>query len=598
MRQNPRAEPKTPSADQKLLNRRRIQQNLEEQPKPLFEYWEVLKRRRLRFLVPAIGIALVMFSLAIAMPPIYRSEATILIEDQEIPEDFVGTAITSYASQQIQLISRRLLTAKNIQGLVEKFNIYESMDEEGPGSAMKVVKKFREDMELDLVSAAVIDSRGQWVEATIAFTLAFESKIPEISQSVTEELVSLFLDENRRSSISRTTGVSDFLKQAVNDANEDLIKLEAELAEFKARNEGTLPELRQINLNVINRTDEQLSDINFRIQQMRQRKIQLSAQLASISPSAPVTLPSGETIMSDQDRLRALQIDFRRKKSIYQADHPDLIKLKREILLLQSTVGDTGDYELLQKQLRQERERLSMLEDRYSDDHPDIKNSRAAIAEIETQLAAASRQDSTQTDTADNPAYVLINTQLQSTDLEIENLLQKRSVLQAKVAEYEALLRQAPQVEMQYEALLRRSDNARTKHGDLQTKLRLAEVGADVEQEITGRRFTLIEPPVLPVSASGPNRKAFLMMGLFLAAGIGIGFVVLAEITDNSIHSAKRLAEIAGSPPLVVIPYLDNRSDVVHTRLQRTYLISAFFGACILCVVYILYTRPSLLSLF
>ncbi len=151
---------------------------------------------------------------------------------------------------------------------------------------------------------------------------------------------------------------------------------------------------------------------------------------------------------------------------------------------------------------------------------------------------------------------------------------------------------------MQYEALLRSYENARTKYRDLQAKLRAAEVAADVEQKITGQRFTVIEPPALPLKPDGPNRGAIVVLGLFLAVGVGAGCVVLAEILDDSIRSAKILADIVGSPPLAVIPYLNNSADIARARTQRVYLISAFFAGCVLCIVYVLSVIRPLEALF
>ena len=586
LQQNLREEPTSPSENSGILKRRRFPQHFEEEPKSLFEYWDILKRRRFLFWLPAVGVALATAHLAFSLPSIYRSEATILIEDQEIPEDIVGATITNYASKQIQLISQRLLTVRNIQAVVGKFDIYGPKEPENPIPPGSLANRFREDMELDLVSTDVFDARGRSGEAAIAFTLAFNSSDPQISQNVTEELVILFLNENQRSGALRTTDVSELLVAAVNDANEELLKTEAELADFKVRNEGALPELYRLNLNVIDRTEQQLSDINLRVQQLEQRRLQLSVQLAPLSPSAPVTLPSGEIVMSDRDRLRALQLDFRRKKAIYRADHPDLLRLEREIELLQRTAGDAGSYEFLQKQLRQERERLDILRDRYSDDHPDIKNSRAAIAEMQSQLAVPNPGGSAQVVVADNPAYVLINTQLQSTDLEIKNLLQKQIELRATISEHEALIKQAPHVEMQYEALLRRYENAGTKYGDLQANLRAADVAANVENQITGQRFTLLEPAALPLKPDGPNRRAIVILGLILALGIGAACVALAELMDSSVRTVKKLAEIVGSPPLAVIPYLENSADISHARTRRNMSIVAIFAGTALYIVY------------
>ena len=560
------------------------------EPKSLFDYWEVLKRRRAQFWIPCFAITLIAIYLAFSPPSIYRSAATILIEDQEVPEDIAGAMITNYASQQIQLISQRLLTLKNINDVVEKFQIYDSGETNGRIAPAILAERFRRDMELEVVSAETLNRRGQEVETAVAVTLAFQSTNPELAQQVTQELVSLFLSENERSSVSRTSGVSELLRTAVNDANEELLRAEAELAEFKVRNEGALPELQELNINVIDRAEQQLSDVSLRIQQLEQRRLQLSAQLAPLSPSAPVTLPSGETVMSDRDRLRALLTDFRRKSSIYQADHPDLVRLRSEIESLRRTVGDSGSNELLQEQLRQEREKLNSLRDRYSDDHPDVLKSESAIAALESQMARSMVPETHEDEIADNPAYVLIKTQLQSTDLEIRNLEQKRRELRSTIAEHEALLKQAPHVEMQYEALLRRHENAGTKYRDLQSKLRASEVAANVEYEITGRRFTLIEPPVLPIEPYGPDRMSVMIMGLFFAAGVGIGVVVLTEFMDSSVRTIDKLAELTGEPPLVVIPYINNRSDVARSRTQKAFITILVISTFALCIIYTIST--------
>jgi uncharacterized protein involved in exopolysaccharide biosynthesis len=448
---------------------------------------------------------------------------------------------------------------------------------------------FRQDIELGFVNTDIINSRGQLSQAAIAFTLAFNSVDPEISQKVTAELVSLFLKENERRGTFRATEIANFLRQEVADANEELLRTEVELAAFKAANEGALPELRLLNLNIFNRTEQQISDTNLRIQQLEQRKIQLSSELAQLSPTAAVTLPTGETVMSDRERLRALRVDFRRKAAIYKPGHPDLVRLESEIEMLEKSVIDPEAQVFLQDQLRREKESLGALRERYMEDHPDVRSAVAAIARLESQIQELEELALTQGEVADNPAYLMIDMQLESTELEIENSLQKLGELQARVVEYESLIRQAPNVEMQYDGLLRENENAKTKYNDLRASLRTAEVAAGVEHEIVGRRFVLVESPALPLYPIGPNRIAIVIAGFILAVGVGIGCVVFAEFLDNSIRSATQLADIVGSAPLAVIPYLNNSADISHTRARRIYLVAGALTGTALYFVYFLY---------
>ena len=74
------------------------------------EYVAVLKRRKWSLILPAAIIFLVSVIVALALPPIYKSTSTILIEEQEIPQDMVMTTVTSYAEQRIQAIKQRVMS--------------------------------------------------------------------------------------------------------------------------------------------------------------------------------------------------------------------------------------------------------------------------------------------------------------------------------------------------------------------------------------------------------------------------------------------------------------------------------------------------------
>src|ERR1700690_1646612 len=81
----------------------------------LRDYW----RLRTTFLaVSGIG-AVLTITLAIPWPPTYRTGATILIEQQEIPQDLVRSAISSFADQRVQVISQRVMTTQNLMSLIE-----------------------------------------------------------------------------------------------------------------------------------------------------------------------------------------------------------------------------------------------------------------------------------------------------------------------------------------------------------------------------------------------------------------------------------------------------------------------------------------------
>ena len=122
----------------------------------------------------------------------------------------------------------------------------------------------------------------------------------------------------------------------------------------------------------------------------------------------------------------------------------------------------------------------------------------------------------------------------------------------------------------------------------------MSEIAGDVELGITGRRFILIEPPVMPLGPDSPNRRVILLLGVILALGAGVACVVGAEILDDSIRSTKRLADIVGSPPIAVSPYLNNRADVVQARNNKILIIGSTLAIVALCVAYVTFIVPQL----
>lgn len=555
----------------------------------LQHYIEVIKRRRLSLLLPAMITMAIAVMLAFGIPATYKSEATILIEEQEIPQDFVRTTITSFAAQQVQVISQRVLTVENISEIVDKFNLYAQGGTDSRDPITELATKFRENVTVDLVSAEVIDPRsGRPTEATIAFTLAFTDATAAIAQSVTNELVTLFLDENLRDRADQVASTEEFLKTEAEQLNKELLALEQQLSDFKTQNEGSLPELYQFNLATLERTQKEHSDVQRRIQELEKSKIELSARLAQLNPSAPVVLPSGETVLSSADRLKALQSEHRGKAAIYRDNHPDLIRLEREIRALQTELGIGTDVEDLRRQLLEQNRRLAELQTKYNDNHQDIQSSKNLIAELEESIRSAGQVKSrANAPRADNPAYILLDTQLSTIASEMRSLVNKQIELQDKIRHYEDLIKRAPDVEKDYQALLRDYSNATLKYQEINAKQREAAVSKNLEQEQKGQRFTLIEPPALPVQPISPNRPAILFLGFLIAIAAGLGFALLREVMDGAIHGVHELTSILGEAPLVVIQYINNDDDILQKQNAWKLSMAGALAAGLLFVLYL-----------
>ena len=118
--------------------------------------------------------------------------------------------MTSFADQRIQQISQRVLTNSNLSSIIEKYGLYTEERIEIPLEV--VLEKMRKDISVTPISANVVDPKNRRaVQSTIAFELAYENKSPELAQRITNEIVSLFLNENLKQRTETSTETLTFL---------------------------------------------------------------------------------------------------------------------------------------------------------------------------------------------------------------------------------------------------------------------------------------------------------------------------------------------------------------------------------------------------
>ncbi len=553
----------------------------EEGSKSLTDYL-ALARRRKRIMLTT-GIALFILGLCIAMfwPATYRSTAVILIESQDIPPDLIRSTITSYAVQRIEEIRQRIMTTGNIMSVVQRFELY-TQRELNRLTRSEIAREFNDNVLVEPISADVIDPRsGNPTKAVIAFKLAFKGDEPQKVHKVTNELITLYLNENLRGRTEQSNSTSDFLSSELQSLDNLLKDLESKLSTFKEQNKGSLPELSGYNLNSLDRGERELIDIRTRIQDLESRKIELASQLAQLNPSAPTILADGKAVLSDSDRLKSLQSEYRRKSALYNSDHPDLLRLNREINILQ-TQGTSGDAKEVSKQLQLAHDQFAQAKGKYTEEHPEIKRLSDLVAKLETDIKQANRN--TPEIIPDNPSYVLLDTQLKSVESEVASLITKSKIVKENIKESEQLLLKAPSVERDYQVLLRDYDNTRLKYRELSEKQLQAELGKSLEQERKGERFTLIQPPEIPEEPLSPNRFAIVFIALVLAIGLGVVAGIIADAIDPKVYGKKSIEAITGIPALVLVPFFEIPID---EGVRRKSMFTLMAGLLLLMIIFI-----------
>ncbi|HLF97404.1 MAG TPA: lipopolysaccharide biosynthesis protein [Methylococcaceae bacterium] len=557
------------------------------QEKELQDYIAAFKRKKKPAFAIFGGILFLSLLIAFLLPPAYRSTATILIEEQEIPTELVRSTITTYATQRLQMINQRVMSRANLEQIIKKFDLYSK--ERQKLAAEEVIEKMRKDISLDTISADVIDPRtGHPSTATIAFTLSYEGRNPEVVQRVANEITSLYLEENLKVRTQKTAETSDFLREEAKQMGEYVSRVEQKLADFKETHLNRLPEQKQLTIQLLDRTERDLMDVDIQIRSMEERRFYLDGQLAQIKPDSPIVSSSGERIFGPEDRLKTLRTQYLSLSSAYSDKHPDVVKMRTEIQSLERETGAVDNALEQTKELEQLRGQLASLRDRYSENHPEVIELTKRIAVLEASIHKAGTASAVKRiaqSQPENPAYITLQAQRDSAVQDMASLAQKRTELKAKLAEYEKWLVQSPDVERQYMGLVRDYDNATLRYRELKAKEMEADVAEQLEKKSKGERFSIIEPPLLPEKPVKPNRPALAFLGLVLSITCAGGYVTLTETLDRSIRGSKTVAALTGSLPLAVIPFI--ATDEAVAEQKRTLIVAAAvaMGAVILALI-------------
>jgi len=153
------------------------------------------KRRKKLSIITATVIFVIGVIIVVALPNTYQSTATIILEEPEVPESLIQTTVTVFATQQIQYINQRVMTRTNLANIIEKFDLYQDKRKYTP--TLLLTDEVQDAMFLELITVELNQPGSVMpIPNTIAFIIGFEDPSPSIAQKVTNELVSLYMEEN------------------------------------------------------------------------------------------------------------------------------------------------------------------------------------------------------------------------------------------------------------------------------------------------------------------------------------------------------------------------------------------------------------------
>ena len=478
-------------------------------------------RKKLHFLVPFLVILFLAGTYAVIASAEFRSSARILIEQQGGVTE--NASVANFTEHRIQVISEQIMTRENMREIIRTFSLYPEKTEE------KAFEKFADAVEMHPINTELVDpTSGRVRESTIAFLVAFEHGDPQIAKSVTDNLVSLFLTKNEETRTQRVEQTAAFLKEQADRLSEQVAERETALAQFKERNAGKLPDSQQSNLQLMESTERQMLQVSEQLRSLREQAVFVESELAQTSRTGALVSSTGERILTNEEKIKALRTELADARRRYSESHPDVKRLERQLREAQGGVG----------------------------------------GEDASFFAS-------QPTAPDNPAYIQLQTRLRALQTEIASASRREAALQDRLNNFQSAMADSPEIEREYLGLTRDYENVLEKFRETKEKMLEAQLSEAAEKGDQSDRFTVLEAPRVAAEPVRPNRLAIVAIGTLLALISGVIAVFLGDQMDRTVRNARDLEDLIGGQPMGVIGYIEQGHDIMRRRLI-TGLLSVF----------------------
>ena len=393
--------------------------------------------------------------------------------------------------------------------------------------------------------------RNSFAEQNL-YTIRFSDKDPEIVFAVVQSLLDSFVELSLIENKADSAGAQEFIREQISEYENRLAQAEQELAEFKRKNVGLMPSEGQDYYQRLREANEELEELEEEQATLISRRNELQRQLDGEEPTFGLLLSQDTGSFEDtqvQGDVGALEAEMANLLLKYTEKHPKVVALQSRIDQIRNQQASAGSTE------------------------------GAPTAPLDTNLQRMNSIDQ-------NPVYQSLKIAMGEVRADLTEIREKISAARSRAEYLRSRMDAVPEIEAQLARLNRDYEVNKAQHTALLRRLESARLSEQAESRADDVKFRIIEPPLLPLQPTGPNRALFA--SAVLVAGLGIGGVIAFALNflNPVFNAAHDLRAALGLPVLGSISVYENTAQRrAHRRDRRRFgfatfaLIAAFAGA-------------------
>jgi uncharacterized protein involved in exopolysaccharide biosynthesis len=319
----------------------------------------IMWQRRNWVIWPFVAITLAATVAAFALPTLYRSTASLLVQSQDLPTSVVEAPTAGDIEQRIARIRERVLSRGDLIRLIEQNNLYPDERQSKPLS--KIVDKMRKATTVGAQTNDLGGASGGTAD-TIAIDISFDYPDPGQAQEVLQSYVNDFLSQDNEDVSEQARLSVRFLEDQANRLRGQISTLENQLTSLKSRNGAALATTAPPMMD--------LGSYSSQIASLESQNRELLGQVNRVPKKDPAVAQAEATLAAAQ--------------SLYNDNHPDVLAARERLRAVQQmarTNPQQDESGLLRSQIAANNQAIASLQGARS----------AAMARTQSALAGSAR---------------------------------------------------------------------------------------------------------------------------------------------------------------------------------------------------------------
>lgn len=454
-----------------------------------------------------------------SMPDVYNSQARIFIDiGSDLDNALQGLTFQDNPNQRILMMVQTLKSRENIEKIARGADL--DITTANLQEYNNLINTLDDDIKLRVPEAR---SKEQ------VFTISYQHPNAATAKNVVQETLDIFVEGSLGESRESANTANRFLDEQISDYESRLSQAEQQMADFQRQYSDLLPSSGSF-YSRLNMFREQLEETQLQLSQLARQKetfrSQLSAERANMSNTSTSITDGSPAIQTRYDsRIIELEARLDQLKIRFTDLHPEVTETSR---LLESLI-----------QIRNE--------------------------EIEKYLD----QDTSTADSVNtNPVSLDIKVEINRLDGEMASLKVKEESLLSKISDLRAKIDLIPQIEAEQVALNRDYEILKQKYLELLSRRESAELSQRADISAEDFQFRVIEPPMVPVKPSGPQRLIFYTAVVLVGFGVGTAVAFLISQFNPLLFRATQVARISDYPVLGCVSHLNKPAISKVNRMR------------------------------